>query len=141
MIRVMKMLRTYSELIKMNSFEDRFNYLKLSGNVGESTFGFDRIFNQSFYRSKEWKDLRHWIIVRDEGNDLGIFGREIFGPIHVHHMNPVNLDDIRDNRELILDPEFLICTSSLTHKAIHYSNEDILYKDLVDRKPGDTKLW
>lgn len=135
------MIRRYSELVKFKSFEERFNYLKLDGRVGGTTFGFDRHINQSFYRSKEWRDIRNTIIIRDEGNDLGIDGREIGDVIHVHHMNPLMVNDILDDIDKVLDPEFLICTSSLTHKAIHYSNSDILRQDPSERFPGDTKLW
>lgn len=141
MILVMKMLRTYSELIKLKTFDERFEYLKLGGTVGDITFGFDRYLNQSFYHSREWKAIRREIIIRDDGNDLGIDGYSIESVIHVHHMNPMMVHDLLDDIDKILNPEYLICTSPRTHKAIHYSNKDILCKDPVVRFPGDTKLW
>lgn len=134
-------IRTYSELRKLKTFEERFDYLKLNGNVGEKTFGFDRYLNQIFYNSIEWKSIRDDIIIRDLGCDLGIKGYEIFDGILIHHMNPISKHDIETHSELLLNPEYLISTTSLTHKAIHYSNQDILVKPLVIRKPNDTCPW
>lgn len=135
-------MKTYSELISLRTFEDRFNYLKLNGQVGRETFGFDRIYNQIFYRSKEWKDIRNYVITRDLGCDLGIQDREIQGRIMVHHMNPISLEDIQHSSDYLLNPEFLITVSPKTHDAIHYSDESILLPSMViERKPGDTKLW
>lgn len=135
-------MKTYSELISLRTFEDRFNYLKLNGQVGRETFGFDRIYNQKFYRSREWKDIRNYVITRDLGCDLGIKDREIQGRIMVHHMNPISLEDIQHSSDYLLNPEFLITVSPKTHDAIHYSDESILLPSMViERKPGDTKLW
>ncbi len=136
-----KKIRTYSELIKLETFEERFDYLKLSGEVGTETFGFNRYLNQIFYRSPEWRKLRRHIIIRDNGCDLGVEGYDIFGKIIIHHMNPVCYDDVLNRNPQIMDPEYLISASNLTHQAIHYSDEDILPKLPVERKPGDTKLW
>lgn len=135
------MVRTYSELIKIPTFLERFKYLKLNGRVGIDTFGFDRYLNQTFYRSYEWKRLRNDIIVRDMGCDLGLEGYDIFDKILVHHMNPIGPDDIIHRSDYLLDPEFLICTSKLTHDAIHYGDEQILYQEPVTRTPGDTCPW
>lgn len=135
------MARTYSELIKIPTFLERFKYLKLNGSVGVDTFGFDRYLNQTFYRSYEWKRLRNDVIVRDMGCDLGLEGYDIFDKILVHHMNPIGPDDIIHRSDYLLDPEFLICTSKLTHDAIHYGDEQILYQDPVIRTPGDTCPW
>lgn len=134
--------RRYSELIKLQTFEDRFNYLRLHGEVGKETFGFDRIYNQKFYRSKEWKDIRNYVITRDLGCDLGIFDREILGRIMVHHMNPISMEDIKHSSDYLLNPDYLITVSPITHDAIHYSDESILLSStIVERKLGDTKLW
>lgn len=135
------MIRTYSDLIKRSTFEDRFKYLSLRGDVGRSTFGFDRYLNQNFYRSSEWKHLRHYVILRDEGRDLGIEGYEIHGQLLIHHMNPLDVKDIVDKTDLLLDPEFLITTTHRTHNAIHYGDESLLPRPLVERRRGDTKLW
>lgn len=135
-------MKTYSELISLRTFEDRFNYLKLNGQVGRETFGFDRIYNQKFYRSKEWKDIRNYVITRDLGCDLGIQDREIQGRIMVHHMNPISLEDIKHSSDYLLNPKYLITVSPMTHDAIHYSDESILLSStIVERRPGDTKLW
>lgn len=137
----MSMLRTYSDLIKSSSFIERFRYLALPGSVGTSTFGFDRHVNQKFYRSREWKLIRQHVIARDNGCDLGVRDHEIHSNILIHHMNPMTIDDIVDGNEAILDPEFLICTNHRTHNAIHFGDEQQLPKPLVERRPGDTKLW
>lgn len=134
-------IRTYSELMTFSTYEDRFRYLKLDGSVGKDTFGFDRWLNQVFYRSPEWKRLRDEIIIRDSGCDLGILDREIFGRILIHHMNPISKEDILDRTDLLLNPEYLICTSKRTHDAIHYGDEDLLIKDPVIRRPNDTCPW
>lgn len=134
-------IRTYSELKRLNTFEERFEYLKLLGSVGESTFGFDRYLNQALYRSKEWKDLRNEIIVRDNGCDLGLEGYDIFDKVIIHHMNPLTAEDILDRSDLVYDPEYLICVSPITHDAIHYGDISIIPRLPVERKPGDTKLW
>lgn len=135
------MIRTYRELRRIDTFEERYRYLALRGRVGDSTFGFDRYMNQQFYVSKEWKDVRHHVIVRDNGCDLGIDGYEIHERIYIHHMNPMTPEEIKQGLDCILDPEFLITTTHLTHNAIHYGDERLLRKPFVERRPGDTKLW
>ena len=134
-------IRTYSELITFPTFEERFRYLKLDGRVGEETFGFDRYLNQIFYKSPEWQSVRNHVIARDMGRDLGIEGREIFGRILIHHMNPISKEDILGRSEFLLDPEYLICTVKNTHNAIHYSDESLLVKDPVIRRRNDTCPW
>lgn len=133
--------RSYSELKDLKTFEDRFNYLKLDGIVGEETFGYDRILNQVLYKSKKWRRVRDEVIIRDNGCDLGIDGRDIYSRITVHHMNPISVDDVLKEKDHVFNPEYLISVSDLTHKAIHYSNDDILPKDPIERKPNDTCLW
>lgn len=133
--------RSYRELRRIETFEERFEYLSLRGSVGESTFGFDRWINQHFYTSREWSTVRTQVIVRDNGCDLGIAGYEIHVGLLVHHMNPVTLDDIRHSEEWILDPNYLITTSLRTHNAIHYGDASLLPRGPVVRQPGDTKLW
>lgn len=133
--------RSYSELRRLETFEERFDYLSLGGQVGQETFGFDRWMNQAFYASREWRRARDAVIVRDNGCDLGIPGHEIPYNVLVHHMNPMTPDDIADGLEWILDPEYLICTTKLTHNAIHYGNKSLLPKPVLERKPGDTLLW
>lgn len=136
------MIRTYSELIQLGSFEDRLNYLKLNGDVGDETFGFDRYLNQKFYKSAEWKQIRDKVILRDMGCDLACRDFPIGGTIIVHHMNPMSIEDLRSNPGILLDPEFLICVSLETHNIIHYGdNNNNGYKTMVERKPNDTKLW
>ena len=132
----------YSELIQIPDFLGRFNYLKLGGGIGEATFGFERYLNQEFYHSTEWKLFRHKIIIRDNGNDLGVDGFQIGGRIIIHHINPITIADIRDSSPIVLDPENVICVSHKTHEAIHFGSEDLLvdYFPTV-RRPGDTKLW
>lgn len=134
-------IKNYSELSLLPTFEERFEYLKLGGVVGADTFGFDRIFNQKFYQSYEWKTVRNEIIVRDLGCDLGIEDRQIFGRILIHHMNPISLKDISDATKFLLNPEYLICVSHDTHNAIHYGDIRLVKKDLVERKPNDTCPW
>lgn len=134
------MTRRYSELERLETFEERFDYLKIGGEVGESTFGFDRWINQDFYRSREWKQVREFVIVRDDGCDLGIPDRQIHTDLLVHHMNPMVSDDIIHGKEWILDPEFLITTTQQTHNDIHYGRESPRPL-LIKRSHGDTKLW
>lgn len=135
------MTKTYSQLKTYTTLEDRYKYLKLWGEVGTATFGFDRWINQQFYTSREWRQLRHQVIVRDNGCDLGVEGYEIFDKIIIHHMNPMVADDIVHGEENNLDPEYLICCSMRTHNAIHYGDDGLLPKPYVPRRPGDTKLW
>lgn len=136
------MIRTYSELSRMASFKERFEYLRLDGAVGTETFGFDRYLNQQFYRSQEWKRIRNEIIVRDNGCDLGIEGFEIHGRIYIHHMNPIMLKDIVHQTDFLLNPEYLICTTHQTHNAIHYGDESLLSTlEPVERTPHDTCPW
>lgn len=134
-------IRTYSELIKYSTFEDRFRYLSLKGQVGEETYGFDRWINQRFYRSAEWKQIRNSVIVRDSGCDLGIIGREIPDRIIVHHINPILVEDIAESSDYLLNPEFLICVSHNTHEAIHYGDESLLLTLPVPRAKNDTCPW
>ena len=136
-----KNIKTYSELITFPTFEERYRYLRIGGRVGEETFGFDRYLNQEFYRSKEWKSVRDFVIVRDNGCDLGIEGRDILGKILVHHMNPLTMDDILSRSKLLLDPEYLICTVKNTHDAIHYGDESLLIKAPIERRKNDTCPW
>lgn len=135
------MIRSYSELSRIETFEDRYHYLQLRGEVGWATFGFDRYMNQQFYRSREWRHIRQFVIARDSGCDLGIEGYEIFDRIYIHHMNPMTVEDIEHGNNDILDPEFLISTTHKTHNAIHYGDESLLPRPHVDRRPGDTTLW
>ena len=135
------MFRRYSELMRLHTFKERYDYLRLGGIVGTSTFGFDRYINQDFYRSREWRSVRDQTIVRDNGCDLGIDGYEIHGNLLVHHMNPMTADDVVYGEEWIVNPEFLITTTNETHNAIHYGNQSLLKTPFVPRVPGDTKLW
>lgn len=134
-------IRTYSELITLPTFIERYQYLKLNGRVGEDTFGFDRYLNQIFYQSKEWRSIRDYVITRDNGCDLGITGHEIYGRILIHHMNPITADDILKRSDLLLNPEYLICTIKNTHDAIHYSDESLLITDPIERSKNDTCPW
>lgn len=135
------MTKTYSELQRIHTFEDRFHYLALRGEVGSATFGFDRHINQQFYRSREWKNIRHHVIARDLGCDLGVDGYEIHSQLLIHHMNPMTTLDLVHGDDDILNPEFLITTTHKTHNAIHYGDERLLPKTLTARAPGDTRLW
>ena len=135
------MIRTYSELVKYDSFEERFEYLKLNGVVSEETFGFDRYLNQIFYNSPEWKRIRNEVIIRDNGCDLGMYEYEIFGNIIIHHMNPIRVEDIENRNPDILNPEFLISCSFQTHNAIHYGDIDLLPRGIIVRHPNDTCPW
>jgi len=135
-------MRNYQELMQLQTYEERFNYLSLRGVVANETFGFDRYLNQKFYRSQEWKRVRDYVIIRDHGCDMGLPGHEIHDQIIVHHMNPISLEEIENNPEILLDPDYLICVSLETHNAIHYGVETKSDPNiLVERKPGDTKLW
>ena len=137
------MIRTYSELIRLPTFEERFQYLRINSRVGEETFGYDRWLNQVFYRTGEWKAMRRRIIARDLGCDLACSDREIYDePIVIHHMNPISLKDIANRTEFLLNPEYLITTIDSTHKAIHYGDVSLLQgRELTERTPGDTCLW
>lgn len=136
-----KIIRTYSELITIPTFEERYEYLRLNGKVGEDTFGFDRWLNQVFYKSDAWLKVRDKVIIRDNGCDLGIPGREIYGRILVHHMNPILAKDILDRTDYLLNPDYLICTSKNTHDAIHYSDSSILIVAPIERTLNDTCPW
>jgi hypothetical protein len=133
--------RSYRELRQLETFEERFAYLSLVGQVGAATFGFDRWINQQFYRSAEWRQTRDFVILRDNGCDLGVPGHDIHARLLVHHMNPISPEDLENGRAWILDPEFLITTTHRTHNAIHYGDDSLLAKPPVERRPGDTKLW
>lgn len=135
------MVRTYSELVTFDDYLDRFNYLKLDGRVGVPTFGSRRRLNQIFYHSDEWKRIRDKVIIRDLGCDLGCDGYEIHSTIHIHHMNPMMVDDLTKFNPDILNPEYLICTSYRTHKAIHYGTAEMLSKLPIERTPNDTCPW
>ena len=133
---------TYTDLSKLKSFDERFNYLLLKGRVGIDTFGYDRYLNQILYTSQKWKSLRDQIIIRDNGMDLGIDGFPIYGRVIIHHINPITLDDVLDNSPDVFNPEYLICTSHKTHNAIHYGNEDYTRElSIVERQPNDTIPW
>lgn len=136
-----KIIRTYSELLTFPTFESRYEYLKLSGRVGEETFGFDRYLNQTFYRSKEWRSIRDYVITRDNGCDLGMEGHEIYDRILIHHMNPITKEDILQRSPYLIDPEYLICTIKNTHDAIHYGDSGLLITAPVERRPNDTCPW
>lgn len=133
--------RSYSELSQLETFEERYEYLKLKGNVGVRTFGHDRWLNQLFYKSSEWESVRNFVIVRDDGCDLGVPGFEIHSNLLVHHMNPMSLDDVNHGASWILSPEYLITTSLQTHNAIHYGDENQLPRGPIVRELGDTTLW
>ena len=136
-----KMIRTYSELIKLKTFKDRFEYLKMDGIVGEETFGFDRYMNQIFYKSREWTSVRRAVIIRDNGCDLGVEGYEIHGTILIHHMNPINLSDIVHKTDELLNPDYLITTVLSTHNAIHYGDASLLPALPIERRANDTCPW
>lgn len=135
------MIRTYSELITITTFEERYKYLRLFGVVGKDTFGFDRYMNQNFYTSQKWRSVRDQVIIRDNGCDLGMANYPIGGRILIHHMNPISLDDITNQTDLLLNPEYLICVSHQTHQAIHYGDENLLAQDPIKRAPNDTCPW
>lgn len=134
-------IKTYSELITFPTFEERFQYLRLDGVVGEDTFGFDRYLNQIFYRSQRWKKIRNHVIIRDHGCDLGVEGYEIHGRILIHHMNPISIADIENESAFLVDPEYLISTVHNTHNAIHYGDENLLMTAPIERSKFDTCPW
>lgn len=134
-------IRCYSELRRLSTFEERFEYLRLNGMIGKDTFGFDRVFNQMFYQSREWKLVRDEVIIRDNGCDLGVEGYEIHGRILIHHMNPISLKDIQENTDFLMNPEYLITTVHTTHNAIHYGDASLIPKAPVERRPFDTCPW
>ena len=134
-------IRTYSELIQLPTFEERFDYLRLDGVVGKDTFGFDRYLNQQFYRSSEWKRIRNQVIVRDNGCDLGVDEYEIHGRILIHHMNPISIEDLQYMSDLLMDPEYLICVSHRTHNAIHYGDKSLIVTAPIERSQNDTCPW
>lgn len=134
-------MRTYSELIKLNTFRERYEYLKLNGSVGKETFGIDRYLNQKFYRSDEWRNIRNEIIIRDNGCDLADSERPLDGRVYIHHMNPITVVDVIHHSDFLVNPDYLVCCSYDTHQAIHFGNEDNLFFELVERKPYDTCPW
>ena len=134
-------IKTYSELIILPTFEERFKYLQLNGRVGDDTFGFDRYINQKFYRSAEWKRIRDYIIIRDNGCDLAVDGYEIHGRILIHHMNPITISDIKFSTEYLMNPDYLICVTHNTHNAIHYGDEKQIITGPIVRKKNDTCPW
>lgn len=138
----MNKIKTYSELIKLNTFEERFKYLEIGGHIGIESFGFNRYLNQNFYRSQEWQRLRDRIILRDNGQDLGVDGYPINGKIMIHHINPITIEDVLDRNPDIFNPEYLICVSHQTHNAIHYGDDSYTNRySVVERKPNDTTPW
>lgn len=137
----MTSIRCYSELIEIPTFEERFRYLQLNGFVGQDTFGFDRYMNQAFYQSKEWKRVRDFVILRDNGCDLGVDGHTIYGKILIHHMNPITVKDIERVSDYLMNPEYLICVTHTTHNAIHYGDESLIPKGPIIRTPNDTCPW
>lgn len=138
---MMIMIKSYNELIRFEEFEERYSYLKMEGRVGVETFGYDRYLNQLLYHSKRWQRTRDKIIIRDEGRDLGIEGREIYGKIYIHHINPITVEDIEMDRGIVFNPENLICCSFETHNAIHFGNKDLLPELPIIRKRYDTCPW
>lgn len=134
-------IRSYSELRQFESIQDRFDYLRLDGSVGRTTFGHERYLNQRFYTSRQWKSVRDEVIARDLGLNLGVIGNEIYDKVIIHHMNPISPDDIHGDNADILSPEYLICTNHKTHNAIHYGDSSLLVLPLPERRPGDTTLW
>ena len=134
-------IRCYSELIEIPTFEERFRYLQLNGSVGKDTFGFDRYMNQAFYQSREWKRVRDFVILRDNGCDLGVDGYTIYGKVIIHHMNPITVKDIATVSNFLMNPEYLICVSHTTHNAIHYGDENLIPKGPIIRTPNDTCPW
>ena len=136
-----KIIRTYSELVAIPTFRERYEYLKLQGSVGEETFGFDRYLNQIFYRSQKWKSVRDHVIIRDNGCDLGVEGYDIHGKILIHHLNPITIRDIELETDFLLNPEFLVCTTHNTHNAIHYGDSNLLVTEPIIRTRNDTCPW
>lgn len=140
MVSTMK-IRTYEELSKYKTFKDRFDYLALDGRVASNTFGFDRYLNQVFYKSDKWRKIRDIVILRDNGCDLGVAGYDIYGKVIIHHMNPLNQDDIVKQTDYLLNPNYLICTSHNSHNAIHYGSFEMIDKEPIERVPNDTCPW
>lgn len=134
-------IKTYTELSRLTTFEERYRYLQLKGKVGKDTFGFDRYLNQVFYRSQRWKSVRDYVIIRDGACDLGIEGREIHGKVIIHHMNPITIEDIEQESDFLFNPEYLIATTHSTHNAIHYGDESLLISGPIERKMNDTCPW
>lgn len=132
---------TYSELIRLPTFQERFDYLKLDGVIGTDTFGYDRYLNQQFYHSQEWQRIRDQVIIRDNGYDLGVDGYFIRGRVYIHHLNPISQQDLLSHNAFLIDPEYLICVSHETHNAIHYGDATKLSRDPIERKPNDTCPW
>lgn len=142
MMKTKTNIRTYSELSQLNTFEERFKYLALYGRVGEDTFGFDRYLNQMLYKSSEWQSQRNHIIERDLACDMGLIGHDIHGSVYVHHMNPINIQDIEESSDYLFNPEYLICLSFSTHQAVHYGNDEFLNRNkLVTRTANDQCPW
>ena len=135
------MIRTYSELIKLSTFKERYEYLRLQGAIGDETFGSNRYLNQKFYKSDAWLAVRDAVIIRDNGCDLAMPDRMIDGTILIHHMNPISVQDVIHGSDSLLNPEYLICVTKMTHNAIHYSDENILIPDLIERTKNDTCQW
>lgn len=134
-------MKTYNEMLKLKTFDERFDYLKLNGRVGEETFGYSRYLNQLLYRSSDWKRIRREVIIRDNGCDLAIPEYEIAGKVLVHHINPISLKDIEERNPIVYDFNNLVAVSFMTHQALHYGDKNLIIYDPVERKPGDTKLW
>lgn len=141
MMTKQKNIKTYSELIKFKTFEERFDYLKIDGCVGEETFGSDRYINQMLYKMPEWRATRRKVVVRDKGYDLGVEGYDIVGKVMVHHINPITVDDIINRLDYVLDPEYLISSSFMTHQAMHYGSDDLLPEAPIERTKNDTCPW
>ena len=141
----MRDIKSYNYLITLPTFKERFDYLELNGKVGESTFGFDRFLNQQFYKSREWRQVRDEVITRDMGCDLACtfdpFQYEIHGMIVIHHINPLTIEDVRDHTDFLLDPNYLVCVSDLTHRALHLGDRNILPRQYIPRAPNDTCPW
>lgn len=135
------MIRTYSELMSIRSYEDRYKYLRIGGVVGESTFGFDRWLNQILYKSDPWLEVRDEVISRDDGFDMGHLDYPINGRIIVHHMNPITVEDVLNRNPDIFNPEFLISVAKSTHDAIHFGDSSLLPQPVIERKPYDTSPW
>lgn len=135
------LMKSYNKLIKIKSYQKRFEYLKLDANVGDATFGGHRVLNQILYHSNEWKQLRHYIIVRDNGCDLAHDDYPIAGKIYIHHLNPITIDDVLERKSNVLDPNNLVCVSFDTHNALHYGNIVFIRDTVIERRPGDTDPW
>ena len=134
-------IKCYTELSKLDSFEERYKYLRIKGSVGAETFGFDRYLNQVFYRSQRWKDVRDFVFIRDNGCDLGVDGYEVHGSFIIHHMNPITIKDIELESDFLIDPEYLISTTLNTHNAIHYGDDSLLVTAPIERRKNDTCPW